>query len=274
MNRWVNPIEEIFRNLELLWELTIRDIESKYRYPILGFLWALLMPLSLILIFLIVFSKIIRVEVKDVPYAVYLITGIFPWTFFQSSILQATTSIMDNGSLIKKVYIPRVIIPCSVIMSNLINFIIFIVLLLIIMPFSKIKFSFFIIFLPLVILIQMFFITGLSFLFSSIYVRVRDIKYIAEIILSMFFYLTPAFYPLDLVFKLSKGFFKLYMLNPFVGLVSLYRIVLIRGFTETLSREVNIAFNIIILPAISSIIVLLVGIYIFKKSMSTFADYV
>lgn len=264
---------EIFKNRELIWELAKKDLEARYRYPVLGFLWAVLLPLSLIAIFLVVFSKIIRIEVENVPYAAYLITGIFPWTFFQSSVLQVTTSIFDNANLIKKVYFPRAIIPCSIILSNLVNFFICIILFILIFPFLKIKYSFYILFLPFVILIHIFFTVGFSLFFSSLYVRFRDIRYIAEIFLMMLFYLTPAFYPLDLVFSLSEGFFKLYMLNPFVGLVTLYRLVFIRDFVDTLPESVSIP-NIIILPLISSMGILLLGIFIFKKFTSTFADYV
>lgn len=264
---------EIFKNRELVWELAIKDIESRYRYPVLGFLWAILMPLALMTIFLVVFSKIIRVEVKDIPYSVYLITGIFPWTFFQSSVIQSTTSILDNASLIKKVYFPRGIIPCSIILSNLINFFIFMTLLLIVLPFLNIKYSFFIFLLPLVMLMQISFTIGFSLLFSSLYVKLRDIKYLAEIILLILFYLTPAFYPLDLVLNFSKGFLTLYMLNPFVGLVSLYRIVLIKGFMQTLPAEVSL-YSITILPFVCSIGILLAGVFVFKKLAPGFADHV
>lgn len=265
--------KEIIKNRELVWELAMRDLEARYRYPVLGFLWAILQPLALMLIFLFVFSKIIRVEVKDVPFSVYLITGIFPWSFFQSSVAQATTCILDKASLIKKVYFPRIIIPFSVILSNLVNYFIFMSLLLALLPLLKIKYSFFIFFLPFVAMIHIFLTIGFSLLFSSFFPRLRDIRYLVEISLTMLFYLTPGFYPLSLVVSLPEVFFRLYMLNPFVGLATLYRIVLIKDFVQTLPAEVSL-LSIVLLPLVSSVIVLLLGLFVFKKLSPTFTDYV
>ena len=108
---------------------------------------------------------------------------------------------------------------------------------------------------------------------SGLQIRYPDVKYIAEILLMVIFYLTPAFYPLSMVMDFSKTFFKIYMFNPFVGLVTMYRIVLLKGFIKTLPEGVNL-FNIVGIPLASAIAILFFGFWIFRKQEAAFADYI
>jgi len=270
----IKQIKDIFRHHELLFKLASKEIKIKYKHPILGFLWALIVPLSIILVFKIVFSLIIKVPITEgYPFFIFLATAVFPWNFFSQSLSGSTTSIQDNSNLIKKVYFPREIIPISIIMANLINFLLTLIVILPMFIFFKVRLSNLIIFLPLVVLLHIVLTIGISLIFSGLQVQFRDIKYIVEILLLIWFYLTPVFYSLDLVFSISKRFFDIYMLNPFAQIITLYRITLLDGYIKTLPSDLNISY-LVVLSLLSSFGLFFIGFWIFKRLEPRFADLV
>jgi len=274
MTEIIKQIKALIQYRHLLWELAIKDIKVRYCSPILGFLWAILIPLSMVLIFKFVFSNIIRVGfVEEFPFFIYLMTAIFPWSYFSSSIHGATESIFGNRELIKKTYFPRQIIPVSIVLANLINFLPALGVMLLILAFFKIQFTMLIILLPMILLLQTIFTIGLALIVSGLQVILRDVKYIVELLLMAWLYLSPGFYSLAMVAGLSEGFFKLYMLNPFVGLFSLYRIALLPGFAKTLPSGVNI-YALSVWTAIVCIVVFLLGFLVFKRYEPRFSDLV
>ena len=214
-----------------------------------------------------------KIRSGDYPFFIYLMTAILPWSFFQGSVSGATTSISDGGSLIKKVYFSREIIPISMVVANLMNFLPTLVVMLIFLAWFKMIFTPLFLLLPAVILLHCILTIGFALVVSGLYVRYRDIKYIVEILLMALFYLTPAFYPLSLVTGFSKTFFKIYMFNPFVGLLILYRTTLLNGYIKTLPAGVNF-FNILCIPLVSTIAIFLFGFWIFRKQEATFTDYI
>lgn len=269
----VKRIKNVVEHRELLLRLTFKDLKLRYKNLFLGFLWALLIPLCMIVIFKIVFSVIIKVDIKNYPFFIFLMTAMFPWSYFQQSISAATTSIVDSGNLIKKVYFPREIIPISIVTANLINFLFTLAVMLLILLFSGVRFTPLLLFLPAVLLIQTILTVGIALIVSGLQVRYRDVRYIVEVLLIAWFYLTPVFYPLTLVAGISKTFFRIYMFNPFVGLVTLYRMILLNGYIETLPPEINF-FSIVGAPLISSVVVFFLGFHIFQRYERSFTDYI
>jgi len=264
---------DVIKHRDLLVKLILKNLRVRYRYLFLGFLWAFLVPLFMVIIFKLVFSVILRVEVKDYPFFIYLMTAIFPWRYFQESISQATTSILDNKNLLKELAFPYELIPISVVFANLINFIPALGIMLIFLYLFRVDISPFLFFLPAVVLLHTLFITGISLIASCVYVRFRDIKHIVEILLMGLFYLTPVFYPLRLVANYFPNlFFNIYLFNPFVGILNLYRYSLLSSFANTLPRQVNL-LNTLWLPLGICILVFLGGFYIFGKNKAHFNDY-
>jgi ABC-2 type transport system permease protein len=198
---------------------------------------------------------------------------VFPWNFFSLSVSNSVLSIQENSNLVKKIYFPREIIPLSIILANLVNFILTIILMLPIFYLFGMHFDFYILLLPLVVFIELIFVTGISLIFSSLQVYFRDIKYIVEILLFVWFYITPIFYPLDLVLNTSKILFKLYMLNPLTQVVTLYRIALLEGYVSQLPMGLD-TFWLVITSTGISLVTLLLGLYSFKKLEVRFADLV
>jgi ABC-2 type transport system permease protein len=267
----VTQIKTVIQYRQLLWALAIKDIEIRYRTPALGFLWALLIPLVTVLIFKLIFSTIMKIEIENYPFFIYMMTAVFPWNYFSSSISSATESIVNNRELIKKTYFPRQIIPISIVLANLINFIPVVVVMLLILLCFKISFTMSILLLPVIIVFQTMFTIGLALILSAFQVFLRDIKYIMELTLMAWFYLSPGFYSLTLIENISESFLKLYSLNPFVGLFTLYRIALLNGYEKTLPATINI-FSLAAWTIMVCIITFLLGLLVFKKYELNFSD--
>ncbi len=253
----------------LLMRFAVKDLKVRYKSTFLGFLWALLVPIVTMLVFIMVFSRILNlkdVRILSVPYSVYLLTGLFPWFFFSTSIFNAATSLVDNSNLLKKVYFNRTIIPVSIVVSNLINFLLSLAVLISFILILKIKISLALLFLPVLILLQIILMIGLVLGFSSLFVNFRDIKYGVEILMLIWFYLTPIFYTIDRIRMLPVFAKKLYMLNPMTNIITMYRDLLIYGrmpyylmFFKTL---------------LICVIIYIIGLVIFKKSENKFADLI
>lgn len=262
---------KIFQYRHLLLRLALKELKVRYKHPLLGFLWALIVPSCTVLAFLLVFQFIIKIPSDGYPFSIFLVSAIFPWNFLNFSLANTIMSILENASLIKKVYFPREIIPISIVAVNLVLLIFSLLPALFILSFFGLKFTPYIIFLPFIILLQTFFVLGLSLAVSSLQIKYRDIKYIMEIILIFWFYLTPIFYPLSFVSGFSGFFFKIYMLNPLAQLITLYRIALIDGYVNIISSQVNIT-QIVILNTVICITVFLTGLAIFRKQEPNLVD--
>ncbi len=269
----IKRILNIFNFRQLLFYLAIRDLKIRYKYPLLGFLWMILVPLCMAIIFKIVFSAIIRIPIPGYPFFIFLMTGVFPWSYLSVTLFSTTTSLVDNSNFIKKVYFPREVIPLSILISNFISFILMLVITLIFLIISKVEISKFIIFLPVVIFFQTIFMIGIILITSSLQVIYRDIKYLVEIILLFWFYLTPIFYPLTLVREVSSRFFNLYMLNPLAGLITFYRITLLHNYPDTLPQGLNLFYTMLYTFSICFLFFIL-GIVVFSKNDKKLSDFV
>jgi lipopolysaccharide transport system permease protein len=269
----VSQIKGLIQYRQLVWDLAIKDIKVRYRSPALGFLWAILVPLIMVFIFKFVFSTILKARVENYPFFIYLMTAIFPWTYFSSSISAATESILDNRELIKKSYFPPQVIPVSIVLANLINFLPVVAVMFLIIAFFRTQFSILILLLPVILTLQTIFTIGIALIFSSLQVVLRDTKYIVQLLLIAWLYLSPAFYPLAIIADFSPGFLKLYMLNPFAGLFCFYRIAFLKGYGATLPAGVNI-ISLSIWIIIVCISVFLFGFSVFRRYAPRFSDLI
>lgn len=266
-------VKVIIENYELLLKLAAKEIKIRYKHPLLGFLWALIVPLCIIFIFKLIFSIVLKFSFQGYPFFIFLTTAVFPWNFFNLSISNSCLSIQDNSSLIKKVYFPREIIPISIVIANLINFLLTLLVIVIAFLMFRINLSPLIVFLPLVVLLQIILTIGLSLIVSGLQAQFRDVKYIVEILLLIWFYLTPIFYPLNLISDMSKTFFKIYMLNPLTQIVTLYRISLLDGYVKTLPVDLNVTY-LVLFSISSSMIIFFLGFWIFKRLEPKFVDLI
>lgn len=273
MNLILKEIRKIFLNRHLIWKLSVNQIKVKYRYPILGLFWLILMPIFLSVIFLFAFSVVIKVKIPEYPFFIYLLSAMLPWNYFSSSVNQTTNSLIDNVNLVKNVAFCREIIPISSILANLFNFLFTLPVFFIFILIFHIKVPVYIFFLPFVIILHSILIAGIGFFCSAFQVHLRDTKYIVEIFVTAIFYLVPVVYPLDFVRTISPKFLIMYLLNPLVSITNLYRITLLGNYVKCLPPEVNM-FNLIIFPSLVSIILFYSGFMVFKRLESNFADLI
>lgn len=213
--------KELYNYRELLRTNVKKEIRGKYKGSFLGVLWSFVNPLLMTLVYAIVFPFLLRSTTPH--YVTYLVIGILPWNWFTTIVAQGTTTFLSNAGIIKKVYFPREILPISVVTSGLVNFLISLLIIALFLICSGIGFSWYIVFLPLIILIQYIFSLAVVFFTSAIDVYVRDSEYIINFLIQMVFYATPILYTLDMF---PAKFQTLLKINPMVTIINSYRDVL------------------------------------------------
>src|SRR5689334_20377078 len=186
---------ELSRNRELIWALGLKELRVRYKRSALGFLWSLLNPLLMMIILTVVFSTISRLPIKQ--YAVFLISALLPWTFFSQALSYGVESIVGNGELLKKVYIDKSVFPAAAVLSNIINFILSMIPLLLLLAVMRFPLYWTWAYLPVAVLILVLFATGCCFFVAAANVFFRDVSHILQIILSAWFYFSPIIYSMD-----------------------------------------------------------------------------
>ena len=254
--------KEIYNYRELLKTNIKKDIRGKYKGSFLGVLWSFLNPLLQVLVYAIVFPYLMRGAGID-NYVVYLVTGIIPWTFFSTIISMGTTTIKMNEGIIKKVYFPREILLISPVLSELINFFISCLIVIVFCMVFGVGVSIHIIMVPVIALIQSILSLGIILILSSVNVYIQDLEYIITFVLNMLFYGTPIVYSLS-QFSDAGFIFTLIKLNPMTSIINAYRDVFL--------YHVWPDFGLLGLILIFSIIVLIFGYWVFKKLEKGFAE--
>jgi lipopolysaccharide transport system permease protein len=220
----LKEIKNIFQYRELLFALIVRGIKSKYKNSFLGIFWSLLNPLLNVLIFAFIFSVVIKVDIKNYP--LYVLCVIFAWNFFNSTLINSVVSIVEDEHLVKNVCFPIELIPLSVVIVNLVNFLVDLLILILILFAMGVGFKPAWIYLPALIAIELFLICGLSVIFSALYVIFRDINFILNVALRLFFYFVPVVYAVEFV-PLSLR--RLYLFNPLAVVVDGFAKILYLG---------------------------------------------
>jgi len=221
-------LSEFLSFKDLIRNLVGRDFKTRYKRSYLGILWSLFNPLLMILVYTFAFDYIMKIRVKTFP--MFFMCGYLPWSYFSASIMTSFASLSDSGYLIKAVYFPREILPLSVVLSCLLHFLItfiFVFPVLFLYRYSP-QWTYFS--LPAIIILQTVFIFGLSLFVSSIHVFFRDLRYILDVILMGWFWLTPIVYPATLI---PERFLFFYKLNPVTAFVTAYRNALLDGVWTT-----------------------------------------
>lgn len=257
----MKAFKELYAYRELLKTNVQKEIRGKYKGSFLGVLWSFLNPLLMVLVYALVFPYIMRMNVPN--YLIYLITGVIPWNFFTTCITTGCNCVWINGGIIKKVYFPREILPISVVVAGLINFLISCVIILIFTIFGGIGISIQLLWLPLIAIIQSALSLGLLFVLSAINVYVRDIEYLVAFLLNLLFYATPILYTASMF--PSKVRWILY-LNPMSTIVDAYRSIFYYKVMPNLTS--------LVLVGILSFIILIIGYIIFRKLEKGFAEEV
>lgn len=254
-------LKELYQYREFLKTNVKKDIRGKYKGSFLGVLWSFINPLLTALVYAIVFPFILKGSQDN--YVTFIVIAILPWNWFTTVISQGTFCILANAGIIKKVYFPREILPISTATSGLVNFLISTPIILMFLLFSGIGFSKYILFLPVIAIIQYLLTLAIIMITSAINVYIRDAEYIINFFVTMLFYATPVLYSADLFPKQFRQF--LYF-NPMTTIINGYRdIFYYKQMPDCLA--LGIVFII-------SILLLLLGFKIFRKLEKGFAEEV
>jgi lipopolysaccharide transport system permease protein len=214
----ISHFKKLVAYRELLFSLTKKDLKVKYRGSVLGFFWSLLNPVLMMLVYSFVFSMILRQGIQE--FAIFLLCALLPYNFFSNSVNYGSGSIISNANLVKKIYFPKEIIPLSIVLSNLINFLLELVVLFVVLSIFGYKFYMYLYLLPLVILVQVLFVSGISMLISALNVFFRDLQHLITILMLVWFFATPIIYPLSMV---PERFQFWMQLNPMAVFAAYYR---------------------------------------------------
>ncbi|OGY08027.1 MAG: hypothetical protein A3D24_00940 [Candidatus Blackburnbacteria bacterium RIFCSPHIGHO2_02_FULL_39_13] len=240
--------------------LSVKELKSKYKSATLGFLWVLLNPLLQMLALSLVFTFFVKIEINNYP--VFVFSGLLPWTFFALSLQTGTTSLINNREIIKKTYFPRELLPISSVLAHLFAFIPAILLLLVFVLVTQgLSFSIFLL-IPLIIL-QTLLLISLSLFLSSLDIYYRDVSYLLQALLVIWFYITPVFYSISFVPQKYLGF---YIINPMVGIISSYQSIFLNTPLPSLTA--------VAVSVVETLLFAVIGVFVFRKRSAYFADWI
>ena len=257
----IKRIKEIYSFRELIINFVVRDLKVRYHGSFLGMFWSFLNPLLNMLILAVVLSFVFKAGIKNFP--VFLLIGIIVWQFHAASLIQSARSIIDNGGMIKKIYLPKEIFPLSIILANLYQLSFSVVILIILIVFFQVEITLLVLLLPYFLFLQLMFTLGISLILSSIGVFFRDVPLLLESLIPLWYFLSPIMYPSSFV---PEKFYTLYMLNPMASFVESYRDILLYGKIPSVEAFV-VTFTF-------SIVSLVLGFKIFTRLQGGFADEV
>ena len=248
---------------ELLLIMVARDLKARYTQSLLGFYWAVINPLVHGLVFTVAFSVIVRVDVGDTPYFLFVLTGLLSWNLLSHAVADTTESLVDHDNLLSKVPFPREVIPLSSVLARILDFLFSLLVFLVIMAVFRWPLHLEMLALLPLVCLQVLFATGLGLCTSMANLFYRDVRQLIVVGLPLWMFLSPVIYPVELVPEHLRD---LYQLNPMVGLIGAYRGVILHGVVPSWTD---------LIPVIVSTLVLLVGgFWLFKKLEPRFAEVV
>jgi lipopolysaccharide transport system permease protein len=256
-------LRELWQYRDLFYTLTVHRIKVRYKQSVLGLAWAILQPLSLMLIYTVIFSVIARVPSEGVPYAVFAYAALLPWTFFSSALTNATQGLVSHSQLVTKVYFAREILPLTYVSAALFDFAIASTFLIALFFYYGVSLTIYALYaIPILILLAAL-ATALSLFLSALQVWFRDIGVAMPLLLQLWMFSTPVVYPLSAVPQRFRG---LYALNPLVGVIENFRRVVLQG--------VEPDFHSLAISAIAAAILLPLTYLYFKRVEATMADVI
>ena len=261
---WI-PIDlnEIWQYRELLYFLTKRDIKVRYKQTVLGASWAILQPFLSMVVFSIFFGGFLNVPSEGVPYPIFSYAALLPWGVFSKALNDAGRSLVANRSMITKIYFPRMVIPLSSVLSGLVDLSIAFVVLMGMMWYFRIAPTSNIWTLPFFLLLALITALGVGLWLSALNVLYRDIGYIIPFLTQFWFYITPIVYPSS---EVPEQLRYIYALNPMVGVVE--------GFRWALLNTSTPPGPMVAVSTVISVVILISGMFYFRRMERTFADMV
>lgn len=252
-------MKEIYTYREMLINLVAKELRARYKGSVLGFFWTFFNPFLMLIVYSIVFSFVMRMNIEN--YAMFLFVTLLPWNYLSNSVLQGAASLVQNASLIKKVYFPREILPMAVVLANLVNYLLSLIILIPALLISGVKLTVALFAFPIIVTLQTLLVTGITLLVAVGNVYFRDLEHITGVLLTVWFFLTPILYPTKLV---PKEVQPLFTLNPAAPIIEAYRNIFFYGYWPDWGRLAYVALG--------SLVFLLLTLLAFQRSQRAVAE--
>lgn len=261
---WV-PLElkEIWEYRELLYFFIWRNIKIRYKQTVLGGAWAVIQPFFTMVVFSIFFGRLAGIPSEGVPYPIFAYAALVPWTFFANALSQAGNSVLEHERMITKIYFPRLLLPMAAVFSGLLDLLIAFSILIGMMIWYGITPTPVIWLVPFFVLMASLTALGVGLWLSALNVEYRDVRYVIPFLVQFWLFATPIAYPSSLV---PAKWQALYGLNPMVGVVE--------GFRWALLGNAPVSSGMLLVSLCTVLIVLISGLYYFRRMEETFADVV
>lgn len=256
-------LRELWEYRELLFYLSWRDIKVRYKQTVLGAAWAIIQPFMTMVVFSLFFGKLAKMPSDGIPYPLFAFAALVPWTFFANGLAQSSNSLVQNSSMLKKIYFPRLIIPISTIVSGAVDFVVAFVVLILMMGYYGIAPTANIVWIPFLLFLEVVAALGVGLWLSAMNVQFRDVRYVVPFLTQFWLFATPIAYPSSL---LAEPWRTVYGLNPMVGVVE--------GFRWALLGKAGGVGPLVLVSVIAVVVLLVGGLLYFKNMEKTFADVV
>jgi lipopolysaccharide transport system permease protein len=261
--RWsIVSLKDIWAYRELLFFLTWRDVKVRYKQTALGAAWAILQPLFMMVIFTIFFGRLAAVDSGGIPYPLFALAGLVPWTFFSNAITASGNSLVGSANLITKVYFPRLIVPAAAMLAGLVDFLLAFLMLCFLMLYYRVHLTAQILFLPVLVLLTALFSLGVGTWMSALNVKYRDVRFALPFLIQLWLFVSSVILPSR---SIPQKWRWLVMLNPMSGIIEGYRSALF---------GLPFDWSAIGLASVLTIVVLFYAIYAFGRVERSFADII
>jgi len=261
---WLDlDLRDVWQNHELLWQLVVRELKLRYKQAALGVAWAILQPLFTVLVFTVIFGIFARFPSGGMPYSVFALTGVLPWTYFAEAMRRSATGLVTNSELVRKVYFPRLVIPLAGVGSPLADFGFGLLLLLPLMVWHGVMPTWSLLTLPFWMLAMLALALALGLWLGPLNVRYRDIMHTLPFITQIWMFATPIAYPLSMIPSKWRA---LYSLNPMVGIIEGFRWSLVGTARPDLGA---VAISLAVIA-----VALVAGLIYFRRMERSFADVI
>jgi lipopolysaccharide transport system permease protein len=258
-----NYWRDLWHYRELLYFLAWRDIAVRYKQTAIGIAWAVIRAALTMLVF-VAFRRLVGLPAGEVPEPILVFAAVLPWQFFSSALTESAGSLIENANLVSKIYFPRLIIPCAAVVTSLVDFFIMVGLLIILMVWYGFAPGWQLVALPIFVLMAFFLALGSGLLFAALNVEYRDFRYVVPFLVQFGLFVSPiAFSTADVPEKWRA----LYALNPLVGIIDGFRWSLLGG-------RMSLAPDAILISAAVTVLVIVVGVWYFRRMEHSFADVI
>jgi lipopolysaccharide transport system permease protein len=256
-------LRELWRYRDLFYLLMWRDIKVRYAQSVLGIGWAIIQPVAFMVVFTIIFGRLVKMGSDGAPYPIFSYTALVPWTYFSTALATATASLNQNSDMLSKIYFPRLVIPLSAVAGKLVDFGIALILLFGLMVWFGIVPTIWALMLPWFIVLMVITAAGLGMWLSALAVHYRDIQYGIAFLLQVLMYATPVVYPASLI---PTEYRLLYGLNPMAGVIE--------GLRSSLLGTNPMPWDLLWAGTITALVIAFVGLSYFRRMERIFADVV